>query len=347
MKRFYIIAIISIAFIPLYGQVTIGSEKSPEPFSILEMDSKEGGIRLNQLNVSDKESVTTKLKESADNNLTKGLTIFDMQTQKVQYWDGDKWAQMLSLEADENVDGLDGQFLMSNGAGKYPEWATLNIPKVQTGEFYLYSSSVAKDMKGANLPHKGEDVEMYLEDMLLNGPTSKNWVELTDLKTKITIPDISKSPGDPTDKVYNRIVFELQTGIQMYIGPKEFKIKDTSGTERSIKSQDDAWVSFTLGIFIGDDTNGYKLKQVRSTRLDPVGVNSFMMLTLIGAVDNLTSGEQTIKVAVKRRMQAKGLDNATEADRTLYIGKPVPGAPNYNNFMAQSFLRTDIYVIYD
>ncbi len=63
--------------------------------------------------------------------------------------------------------------------------------------------------------------------------------------------------------------------------------------------REDAWISFAIDIFIGNDQEGYKLKQVRSTRQEGAsGVNSFSIFTIIGAVDNLPPGEQTIKVAV-------------------------------------------------
>ena len=41
------------------------------------------------------------------------------------------------------------------------------------------------------------------------------------------------------------------------------------------------------------------------------------------------------------------MDSETDDKTILTVGKPIPGAPNYNNFMAQSFLRADLYVIYD
>lgn len=349
MKQVCISTVLIMAVIfPMRGQVTIGSGKVPESYSVLELDSNKGGVRLNQLNQSEKQLLTTELTNSSIPNLTHGLTIFDMDANKIQYWDSEKWAQVLSLEANDDAEGLEGQFLRSKGAGEYPEWTTLNIPTVQTGEFYLYTSKVTKDTIGVDLPFITHNTERYIEDMILNG-TSQNWVELKDLEMKINIPDIPKKPEDPVGKVYSRLALQLQTGAQMVAGPKTItiKTKDTNNNDINVVIKDNAWISFTIGIFIGNANDGYKLKQVRSTRLEASGINSFFILTLIGAVDNLPPGEQTIKVAVKRRTHVLFMDDVTDDNKLLTVGKPIPQAPNYNNFMAQSFLRSDLYVVYD
>lgn len=334
---------------PLYAQVTIGSDKAPEPFSVLEMDSREGGLRMNQLDEVSKDKVTEKLLNSSDIELTKGLSIYDMETNRIQYWDGEKWVQAVALEAGDNANGMEGQFLRSTGKDGYPEWTDVVVPHVETGEFYIHSSTVHKDMKGADLPYTNYNMENYTEDLLLN-VTSLNWVELEDLETKIYIPYIPPKPGDPADKVYTRLALELQTGAQMYLGPQStrFKVTDHTGAEKWVTVYDNPWISFALGIFIGTDATGYKLKQVRGNRLEAQsGTNAFSTFTVIGAVDNLAPGEYTIKVAVKRRQQAQFMEKEVNQNTILTIGKPIPNAPNYNNFMAQSFLRTDVYVVYD
>lgn len=349
MKKICISTVLIMAVIfPMHCQVTIGSGKAPESYSVLELDSNKGGVRLNQLNKIQKQPLTNELTNSSNRNLTRGLSIFEMDANKIQYWDSEKWAQVLSVEANEDAEGLEGQFLRSNGAGEYPEWVTLNIPTVQTGEFYLYTSKVTKDMVGVDLPFISHNTERYIEDMILNG-TSQNWVELRDLEVDIHIPDVPKKPGDPADKVYTRLALQLQTGAQMLAGPKvsSFKVKDINNNDRDVIIRENAWISFTIGIFIGNNTDGYKLKQVRSTRLEAAGLNSFSILTLIGAVDNLPPGDQTIKVAVKRRTNVEFMDSMADAMKILTVGKPAPGASNYNNFMAQSFLRGDLYVVYD
>lgn len=351
MKTNKLLLIIALFLsVHVQSQVTIGSGKSPESYSVLEMDSDEGGIRLNQIDKYAKVTVTAKLNTVINKNLTNGLTIFDTEANKIQYWDGDKWAQALSVEANEYAEGSNGQFLMSNGTGKYPEWTTLNIPKVQTGEFYLYSSNVMKDMNGADLSFRKNDFEQYTEDLKLN-VDSKYWVELKDLETKVIIPDIPRRAEDPLNKIYTRLAIQIQTGAQMKIGPDlaAFEVQDKiSLGKKVVTMRDNSWISFTIGVFIGNDKDGYKLKQVRSEKLEGSAAFGLGTFTLLGAVDNLPAGEQTIKVAVKRRGQADFINDKTPADLSLLtIGKPIPDATNYNKFMSQSFLRADLYVIYD
>lgn len=331
------------------AQVTIGSEKSPEDYSVLELDSKGGGIRLNQLGKNDKEAVTDKLETALNKTLTHGLSMFSTEANKIQYWDGDTWAQVLSVKDNEDSEGRDGQFLMSNGTGKYPEWTTLNVPRVQNGDFYLYKAAVKKDMEGVDLPHLGNSSESYPEDLILNG-NSKNWMEIKGLETTITIPDVPRSPDDPADKVYTRLAIEMQTGAQMIAGPNTsmFQVNDINTGQKTVTLRDNSWISFAIGIFIGNATDGYKLKQVRSERLEGSAANPFSTFTLIGAVDNLPPGQHTLKVAVKRRLQASFMYSNPPDDSTiLYVGKPAPESPNFSDFMAQSFLRADLYVIYN
>lgn len=355
MKKFVYSSVILliISLIPLSAQVTIGSGKQPEPFSILEMDSKEGGVRFNQLEKTDKDNLTRKLEESQNKNLTNGLSIFDMDANKHQYWDGDKWAQIISVENNQNVDGGEGQFLMSNGKNKYPEWTTIYIPTVVNGEFYMHSSTVKKDMKGVILPYTGEhNYENYEKGQVLNG-TSKNWYELTDLETKIHIPETHPKPGDPTDKVYTRVAVEIQTGAQMIVGPNTvatFKVFDEQDkTNKIVKLKENSWISFGIGIFIGNSNEPYKLEHVRATRLEGSANNAFSIFTVIGAIDNLPAGDHILKVAVKRRSHAFFMDTYAENGQgekiNISIGRPIPGLTNFNNLMAQSFLRTDVYVV--
>lgn len=246
---------------------------------------------------------------------------------------------------------------MSNGKNKYPAWTTLNIPIGQKGEFYLYSSTTTKDTIGIDLPYLGNNIERYSENLLLNEPQpqgSLNWVELKDLETKVTIPDIISQQGVDPGKVYTRLAIQLQTGMQLPIAAYKsyFYVQDIWGNSQTITNIDAAWISFAIGVFIGDNNSGYKLKQVRTTQLaDNIDASDiFDIFTLIGAIDNLSAGEHTIKIAVKRRNQASWMTTLHNSDPTkpsliLHIGKPRPNSTNYSNFMAQSFLRADLFVI--
>ncbi len=70
------------------AQVTIGSGKVPENYSILELDNqnKELGLRLPQ--ITDRDALSAKLME---NDKAKGLQIFNMHTGCVETWNGTTW----------------------------------------------------------------------------------------------------------------------------------------------------------------------------------------------------------------------------------------------------------------
>lgn len=76
------------------SQVTIGSGKEPEKYSILEIDSNEGGLRLPQLN--DEERIALQEKFSASKEKSKGIVIYNTTAKEVQYWDGSQWVSSKS-----------------------------------------------------------------------------------------------------------------------------------------------------------------------------------------------------------------------------------------------------------
>ena len=73
----------------LQAQVTIGSQKTPETFSILELISnKTRGLRLPQLNATERNTLTPAL---ASKQEAKGLVIFNTTTNCVNVWNGSQW----------------------------------------------------------------------------------------------------------------------------------------------------------------------------------------------------------------------------------------------------------------
>ena len=78
----------------LQAQVTIGSGKIPEAFSILEIVSGgEGGLRLPQLTTAERDGLTF------SGDVAKGLTIYNMSTDCLDYWNGTKWISLCQGQA--------------------------------------------------------------------------------------------------------------------------------------------------------------------------------------------------------------------------------------------------------
>lgn len=335
--RAFFIGMMTIITISAKAQVTIGSEKAPESFSILELDSSEGGLRLNQVNASQKAQIQSKF-NSSNKELSKGLTIYDTDTQTIQYWDGDNWVPVIgTLSAGEA-----GQYLKSNGENSYPEWVTLKIPEIKKGDYYLHSTQVVQDMVGVLIGNKADDLALYTENELLNS----SWSVIEDLKLTVTIPSV---PNKPADKVATRMSVQFQAGAQIGTGviTNDLPVNTPGGT-KTLRQTTIPAISFVIGIFVGNDLDGYRLKLARVDRIDANGGGqSFSVYTVMGTVEDLPPGEQTVKVAVKRR-QSINMDFTEKPPtrtKNFALGRQIPNATNYNPFMAQSSLKVDVYVL--
>jgi len=93
-----IILLILVLFVfPLKAQVTIGSDKNPEPFSILELEAtlKAGGLRLPQLDNTERLDVQSQF--AADTEAAKaaiGLVIYNTETNCLEFWNGERWVSL-------------------------------------------------------------------------------------------------------------------------------------------------------------------------------------------------------------------------------------------------------------
>ncbi|MDR1372419.1 MAG: fibrobacter succinogenes major paralogous domain-containing protein [Dysgonamonadaceae bacterium] len=88
MKRIFLnIAIIVMFAAGAQAQVTIGSLDDPQPFSVLELISNSGGLRLPQLDTDQRDALD--FEGHADEAL--GLQIFNTTTKCVETWNGVEW----------------------------------------------------------------------------------------------------------------------------------------------------------------------------------------------------------------------------------------------------------------
>ena len=88
-----LIVIAAIFTVPTKAQVTIGAQKVPENFSVLELISNSNrGLRLPQLSDDDIAALmeTAEFKAEA-NGLARGLTVFNTSTKCVNVWNGEIW----------------------------------------------------------------------------------------------------------------------------------------------------------------------------------------------------------------------------------------------------------------
>ncbi len=108
-----------LTVLPLRAQVSIGSGTTggavePKDFSVLELISNTGGLRLPHLTTTERNALSTTATFKAEahraNSLNAttpglglGLTIYNTNTNSLEYWDGNQWVVVTKLAA---INGL-------------------------------------------------------------------------------------------------------------------------------------------------------------------------------------------------------------------------------------------------
>ncbi|NDV96696.1 hypothetical protein D0T84_17505 [Dysgonomonas sp. 521] len=93
-RRLLAVITVFLAFSPLIrAQVMVGAVDPPQDFSILEIESNEsGGLRLPHLTTEQRDAITTHTGFTGIKaELGRGLTIFNIDTKCVEYWNGLTW----------------------------------------------------------------------------------------------------------------------------------------------------------------------------------------------------------------------------------------------------------------
>lgn len=99
--RLFILSLLCLFFKfgTILSQVTIGDNTPPQKYSILEIRSNStntGGIRMSQLTEDDKNRINSELLNTPVES--KGLTIFNIITGQIEFWDGEKWVAAKTVE---------------------------------------------------------------------------------------------------------------------------------------------------------------------------------------------------------------------------------------------------------
>lgn len=90
----YLLSMLTLIPDFLSAQVTIGSNKTPESFSILEVTTTEtkGGLRLPQLTTTERDALG--FTNSMGTVPNQGLTIYNLDSRCIEYWDNNKWVSL-------------------------------------------------------------------------------------------------------------------------------------------------------------------------------------------------------------------------------------------------------------
>lgn len=105
MKNIFVILLFIACLSSAEAQVTIGSTKLPEKYSLLEIDSEDGGVMLPH--ISSTEMDTWAADPTFTGNVkSKGLMAYNPDTKSIVYWDGLAWRfvnSMLNVAAENGV----------------------------------------------------------------------------------------------------------------------------------------------------------------------------------------------------------------------------------------------------
>jgi len=82
-----ILTIVWVFTLPVNAQVNIGSKETPHKFSILELISTNGGLRMPQLTTAERDSLDL----ASNPNAARGLWIYNKDTDCLEYWNGSAW----------------------------------------------------------------------------------------------------------------------------------------------------------------------------------------------------------------------------------------------------------------
>lgn len=216
----------------------------------------------------------------------------------------------LKVGGSKTTDGNAGNYndiLVSQGDGNAPLWKNAKVGFYEDGEYRTTSSFINTSENGLLFDINSNDgiATSSLGELLVT--TSSKWKELSsDLSAKFTV-------DDPKNKV--NIMF--QTGVE-------------SGNTGTSANQN---IKFMCGIFIDN-----VLVALRADQIDGIpgkGASNQSIYTLNYTVNDVTTGEHTLKVGC-RRISTSG----TNVD--LVIGRALNASAVTNNFMLQSVLKFDV-----
>lgn len=129
MNKLLSIALVSMLCMNLNAQVTIGSGEIPKEYSILQVDGTTGGLRLPRLTEEERDNITPTLITSK----SRGLVIYYIPDNTIQFWDGDKWISMRSIkEMNQSNNGISGDEIFKLGNN------LLRNTEITQGDKHLY-----------------------------------------------------------------------------------------------------------------------------------------------------------------------------------------------------------------
>lgn len=101
MQRFFLLCTVCLMIGRLSSQVTVGSSIPPEPFSILQIEGNESGVRLPRLSTMERDNLVPDL---TGNPKATGLLIYNTNLKQLNYWDGTRWVNLPVTLAENGIE---------------------------------------------------------------------------------------------------------------------------------------------------------------------------------------------------------------------------------------------------
>ncbi|MDQ6529826.1 hypothetical protein [Flavobacterium sp. LHD-85] len=112
------------------AQMTIGGKKAPEPFSVLELLNK-GGLRLPQMTTAQRNAFAVQ-----SNTKGEGLTIYNIDTKCVEYWNQKRWISMCDGTSQATISPEPCIDVAADGSGCDQKFE-INDPDCPNGPFNI------------------------------------------------------------------------------------------------------------------------------------------------------------------------------------------------------------------
>ncbi len=162
--------------------------------------------------------------------------------------------------------GAPGQVLVSAGNGEAPMWKSLNVPRINAGDFYLIYTNAFFDQTGLSFSSgEATGVQLYTRGTDISAMTG--WKTITGLTQPFEV-------YSETNKIY--ITYEAVVQL------------DGMGT--------DTGVDFACGVFVDNKLQGVRVATAKRASAN----HAFATFLMVNIADQLTEGEHQVKVACAR-----------------------------------------------
>lgn len=186
MKTKLTILLLSLIFCSMgaKAQVTIGSEKAPETFSVLEVstNSTKGGLRLPMLTTQERTDLAIgNLTEASQISNARGLAIFNTDTRCFEFWNSAEWISLCTGEEPGLVEFSNCESIVVNGAYDMDQAinkqslsisVTVNVTKLGTYKYAATCNGIDFIGEGTFVNLGPTTVNLYVDQSTSTGPAN-------------------------------------------------------------------------------------------------------------------------------------------------------------------------------